>query len=268
MFRFLSMTVLVCVMMVAFSPSPAYAKHSKSSHVKSSESIRAAQTQLAKLGYYAGRIDGISGRVTKSAIREFQRHNGLSATGTLTSETTGLLSRKNIILHHQIYNGYYNPAYSEYYRIAYGTQDATISWRNFTHPIATQSLSNRFARIDVKEDRREDLSNFTVTVNGSPILIARNQASLLYVSKTIELTSEDAIIFSVYNGNNLCPYKNYLLTTRSNNTYAGPYEIGDCSDTIEVFSHNTVLLITFKDAFANREVKSIWRYENGSLVQL
>jgi hypothetical protein len=51
------------------------------------------QGALARRGYYAGQIDGVIGPETESAIREFQRDNGLPATGRITRQ---LLQALNI----------------------------------------------------------------------------------------------------------------------------------------------------------------------------
>ena len=44
------------------------------------------QDALARRGYYDGQVDGIVGPGTRSAIREFQRDNGLPVTGRIDSE--------------------------------------------------------------------------------------------------------------------------------------------------------------------------------------
>jgi len=44
------------------------------------------QDSLARRGYYAGRVDGVVGPGTRSAIREFQRDNGLPVTGRIDSQ--------------------------------------------------------------------------------------------------------------------------------------------------------------------------------------
>jgi hypothetical protein len=44
------------------------------------------QQALASRGYYAGQLDGLVGPETRSAIREFQRDNGLPETGLINSE--------------------------------------------------------------------------------------------------------------------------------------------------------------------------------------
>lgn len=49
--------------------------------------IRLVQEQLARAGFSPGRIDGVLGRNTAQALREFQASVGLSPSGTITSET-------------------------------------------------------------------------------------------------------------------------------------------------------------------------------------
>jgi hypothetical protein len=46
-----------------------------------------AQSQLARLGYYTGRIDGAFGPLTSNAIRQYQADYGLAVTGRLDRAT-------------------------------------------------------------------------------------------------------------------------------------------------------------------------------------
>lgn len=55
--------------------------------------VRAAQERLTALGYDVGAVDGLSGRRTLSALREFQRDRGLPATGLLDAATTEALGK-------------------------------------------------------------------------------------------------------------------------------------------------------------------------------
>ncbi len=48
-------------------------------------STRAVQAALAWRGYYSGRIDGVMGPETATAIRSFQAHQGLPVTGQIDS---------------------------------------------------------------------------------------------------------------------------------------------------------------------------------------
>lgn len=49
--------------------------------------VRKLQGRLAELGYYAGGVDGLYGETTVSAVKAFQRANGLSADGQAGAQT-------------------------------------------------------------------------------------------------------------------------------------------------------------------------------------
>ncbi|MBR5110467.1 MAG: peptidoglycan-binding protein [Clostridia bacterium] len=49
--------------------------------------VKALQTKLKELGYYTGAIDGDYGSSTASAVKEFQRRNGLTADGVAGEKT-------------------------------------------------------------------------------------------------------------------------------------------------------------------------------------
>jgi Putative peptidoglycan binding domain len=53
----------------------------------SNATISAVQSQLAKLGYYGGAIDGLEGGETQAALARYQQDHDLSVTGTLTPAT-------------------------------------------------------------------------------------------------------------------------------------------------------------------------------------
>jgi hypothetical protein len=52
-----------------------------------STTVSAVQSQLAKLGYYRGSIDGVVGDETQAALARYQEEHELSVTGTLTAAT-------------------------------------------------------------------------------------------------------------------------------------------------------------------------------------
>jgi peptidoglycan hydrolase-like protein with peptidoglycan-binding domain len=54
---------------------------------------RQVQEALSRLGYYQGDVDGIFGRLTRDAIRRFQKDIGAEATGRLTAEEATRLMR-------------------------------------------------------------------------------------------------------------------------------------------------------------------------------
>jgi hypothetical protein len=68
---------------------------SNSGNAPQFNTTRAVQAALAWRGFYSGRIDGVMGPETRSAIRDFQRQQGLPVTGQIDSETTNALQRRN-----------------------------------------------------------------------------------------------------------------------------------------------------------------------------
>lgn len=57
-----------------------------------SEKMKDIQQALKNAGYYDGKIDGIKGKGTKKAIKDFQKANGLKADGVAGRKTWELLS--------------------------------------------------------------------------------------------------------------------------------------------------------------------------------
>lgn len=53
---------------------------------------RIVQEKLAQLGFYRGAIDGVNGRLTKSAVRAFQTEYGLAADGVVGINTSQRLA--------------------------------------------------------------------------------------------------------------------------------------------------------------------------------
>jgi peptidoglycan hydrolase-like protein with peptidoglycan-binding domain len=70
---------------MAVTPGP------QSSGPAAGGSVRAAQGELARLGYKPGPVDGVIGPRTSGALRAFQRAQQLPETGSLTPETLGRL---------------------------------------------------------------------------------------------------------------------------------------------------------------------------------
>jgi Putative peptidoglycan binding domain len=83
----------------AYYPSPFYGYDAYYSGPYDGEndpglnSPRAVQTALAWRGFYSGRIDGVMGPETRSAIRSFQAHQGLPVTGQIDNRLIDALRR-------------------------------------------------------------------------------------------------------------------------------------------------------------------------------
>jgi murein L,D-transpeptidase YcbB/YkuD len=65
----------------------------KPKDMKSHEGVKEIQICLKNAGYYKGKIDGIKGRSTRRAIRDFQQANGLKADGVVGKKTWEFLSK-------------------------------------------------------------------------------------------------------------------------------------------------------------------------------
>ena len=55
------------------------------------DEVKNLQSRLTTLGYYSGELDGQFGAMTKTAVIDFQRANGLEADGMVGTETKSLL---------------------------------------------------------------------------------------------------------------------------------------------------------------------------------
>lgn len=55
------------------------------------DEVRRIQQKLKSMGYYTGSVDGIYGTQTQSAVKKFQRDNGLDADGIAGSKTLSYL---------------------------------------------------------------------------------------------------------------------------------------------------------------------------------
>ena len=56
------------------------------------EAVKKVQKRLKKLGYYSGSIDGDYGNGTKTAVKNFQKRNGLTVNGKVNSKTLSKLN--------------------------------------------------------------------------------------------------------------------------------------------------------------------------------
>ncbi|MFA6079674.1 MAG: peptidoglycan-binding domain-containing protein [Candidatus Omnitrophota bacterium] len=65
----------------------------KSSAGKTGARMRDIQSRLKNAGYYDGEIDGVKGKNTKKAIKEFQKANGLTADGVVGKKTWEALDK-------------------------------------------------------------------------------------------------------------------------------------------------------------------------------
>lgn len=250
-----------------------------SAHADNENVVQAAQMRLASLGYYTGRFDGSMGPVTEGALRDFQRTNGLPATGNLTQQTMAVLMNSAYApLHVAAYPDpyvYHHELYTEpYYQTAYVepliTSTVPVIWNDRWHYTHSESLPTRFGNLSVSEDNTGSVRHYAVTVNGHPVLFANNQPGLLRVSRTYAMNNEDAVVFTAYEGDGVCSYKHYLLTIHSDGSFNNPKEVGNCGNAYEAHVADNALFLSFQRTSLNNAwgTWDVWRYENNALERI
>lgn len=190
--------------------------------------VTAAQDQLNRLGYDSGHEDGVVGVKTRSALMDFQRNNGLAATGTLNPDTYAALGGDG-----RYYYGRYN--YGANYRpsITWNGVYQNVAWQNNTNWSNASTIPVRFGAMTVADTvGTSGLHNYTVSLNGQPVLYAMNQPTQLLYSHNINGALEDNLVFNVYDAASSCNTKSYTLSIRSNGTYVPTREIASCGNAI------------------------------------
>lgn len=83
-----AMLFAVNILIIALAQSADAALYKRGS---SSATVTQIQTRLKSWGYYSGSVDGIYGSATESAVKYFQRKNGLSVDGQAGDKTLAAL---------------------------------------------------------------------------------------------------------------------------------------------------------------------------------
>ncbi|MBE5786502.1 MAG: peptidoglycan-binding protein [Clostridiales bacterium] len=93
--------VLLCTTSIALADAADLPVHTLGSRTLETKlkgtDVVEAQALLATLGYYTGKLDGIYGSGTKSAVLQFQRRNGLHADGKIGPLTLDALQSSNAV---------------------------------------------------------------------------------------------------------------------------------------------------------------------------
>jgi peptidoglycan hydrolase-like protein with peptidoglycan-binding domain len=237
-------------------------------HKASSEHIRTAQAALNDLGYDAGAADGIIGRKTTAAVRSFQKDHDLKVDGIIGPKTYALLmdltaSAKPVsevtappavpppdfFATHPDFYGYYSADYA--------------------NPVmlnTPQPLSSRYGDLQIAEDGTGYAREYSVTLEGQPVLSAANQPAPILVSKTYAVGDTDVIIFTTYTSNPNCAYTHNILSLHNGTHNVLPLE--SCLRTPEAQMMGDSLMISFPENNDGAPTGATWRYQNGTLERL
>ena len=245
-------------------------KSSKKGHATKSKKsncdvVRKAQEQLARLGYYTGKIDCKLGPQTIRAIKNFQRDHGLKPTGILDEATlraleeaaAGVLGSRAVkepfLTHDEVL--IVDDSYHQDYEMP------------LTANIANRALYSRFARVTATESGNDGSKVYDVQVNGESILMAGSQPSVIGISKTYIMGDEDAIIFTTYNPESaVCAYEHYaLVLTASGHKML---EIENCTRYYQAHVDKGSLYISFPEHDDGRTLGATWRLEGATMTRL
>jgi len=269
--RRLALSTLAACFALTLGAAPASAKTKHKHHVthharhivkhsNAGSVIRIAQQHLANLGYYSGKIDGLMGPRTKAAIKHFQKEHSLKPDGVLGPKTKRALdyadrpvsTTREFPVHEAVPIDTTSPINPEFANSLNG---------------GTKIISSRFARLDVNETGFGADKHYNVNVNGQPILTVDGQPSVIGISPTYDLGSEDAVIFTTYSPNDpICAYKNHVLAMDA--TGAKLLDIDNCTRAFQARVDGGSLYISFPEAGENRAVGAVWRLEGTSLERL
>ncbi|MFA4994664.1 MAG: peptidoglycan-binding domain-containing protein [Bdellovibrionales bacterium] len=244
-------------------------KSAKKSRAKKSkadcETVRKAQEQLKRLGYYTGKIDCILGPQTTRAIKNFQRDHGLKPDGILGKNTMRALEEAS----QAVGGSSIKQPFLTHDEVLI-TDDDDIH-QDYQMPLeayaGSRFLRTRFAGLNVTEAGSGMDKRYNVNLNGEPLLMVGGQSSVINVSKTYALGDEDVIILTSYNPESaLCSYEHHALILAKEGTKM--LEIENCTRGYNAAVDNGSLIITFPERDADRALGAVWRLEGTTVRRL
>ncbi|MDE2029752.1 MAG: peptidoglycan-binding protein [Alphaproteobacteria bacterium] len=246
-------------------------KHRRTRHtVRRSAVVRIVQKELADLGYYTGRIDGIMGPQTRRAIKEFQSHQGLKADGIAGPKTRAALKRA---LQHLGGEGQQSGAVSPLPPLVVIQAPPPSNGQpvnpTYASPLGEgkKLLDDRFGRVEATESGSGANKIYTVTLDGQKILTSDSQPSVIGISPVYNLGDEDAIVFTTYNPNDTgCMYLNDVLVMSGTGSKILP--INNCTRDYTGRVEQGSLFLAFPERDDARVVGATYRLEGFSLRKL
>lgn len=88
--RFFALILGLCLLLTVVLV-PVYANAAVLKYGSRGKDVTALQTKLKRWGYYTGSVDGVFGPKTLSAVKYFQRKNGLTVDGIVGKQTAAAL---------------------------------------------------------------------------------------------------------------------------------------------------------------------------------
>ncbi|HUY69176.1 MAG TPA: peptidoglycan-binding domain-containing protein [Alphaproteobacteria bacterium] len=227
--------------------------------------VRTAQACLIALGYNTGPVDGLMGPKTRAALRHFQKDHHLRADGRLTQKVYGAVVNDaagtktaaavppspppDFFATHPSFNGYFSPDYANPVMLG-----------------SPQGIDTRYGHIEIGESGSGATRQYTVTLDGASLLTADGQPSPILISKVYQLDDADAILFTAWSNDALCPYRHQLLVVGNMGHNLHPIE--NCTRVPQAYVLKGQLFIRFPESNDGPPTGAMWRYDHGRLDRL
>jgi len=228
----------------------------KGAAVKSNKSsIAKAQEQLRSMGYYTGKIDGIAGPFTQSAVRNFQRERKLPITGKLDNNTLKAIDTAYSAIIASLKAG--------------GNERLIVSELAKPSPPVkniVMRLSSRFGTIDFVNVGSSAEKKYSVELNGAPVSVLE-PLPIVGGSKVYQAGDTDAFIITGYDvKGNFCQYRHVLFVLNKAGYNIVP--VKNCTREYTLQVNNGSLFIIFSEKDNSRAVGTTWRFDGRSLYKL
>jgi peptidoglycan hydrolase-like protein with peptidoglycan-binding domain len=263
------------------SPAPVrHHRHAAKTSKHCDEAVRSAEQELADLGYYTGSVDCVMGDELRDAIKRFQRDHGLTPDGKLGPKTRAALKNaghRAIGRHAYPLSGHrvtgqgtgaaLGRAVGDGGSVYAATGSGYIDDDYAPRIRGSKSLDSRFAKIDVAEQGNAPNLRYAVNVNGSPILTAEGQPSVVSISEIYNLGDEEAVIFSTYSPNDAgCMFSHHVLAMSSGATQL--LDLGNCTRRVDAQVVHGTLVITLPEHDDKRALGATWTLQGMDLERL
>ena len=224
-----------------------------------------AQIKLKKKGYNPGPIDGLLGKKTEKAIRQFQQKNGLSLTGELDVVTKESLSGVKILKQTRMPSEIHSKIL-----VQTGHSDPIFNKLSFSnngkHIVTGGSCSLKVYKIMTGLEIK--------TIKGEVSTISSNGKYAIVDNKIIDIFSNQIINYSMENNNwnsSFSPCGSYIVNFDQDNIYLMDifsrqvkqfYKVGNGSDYVQCGVNGKYILL---GNYGNEQKSYLWMTSSNTL---
>ena len=248
MFRRLRVVLFLVAILAtgAVSASPAFAL--------SRGATRNVQEKLILLGNDIGAIDGVFGKKTREAVRQFQEDAGLKVDGIVGKQTLSALDGFTLKD-----GGASRPTSTN---IQLDIYEDTLTDRLME---GRAPLASRFAEVALE---RSGTGRYALSINGQTVATSPMGTRVPRISRTFVLPGEDVYLVATASGNRACPLEHVVFAVRANGSFMKPTPIGNCDDVLNARAQDDALVVSFPPkAVPSWRLEETWIYRYGEVTK-